>query len=536
MGRDPRAPERMTRAELVAEVKRLRNQQQLEHSRDVYADLYDHAPLPYVTLDQWGVVRNINITGSELLGRPRRLVEGAPFSRHIQQADRRKFLDHMRRCRTESGLVGTDLTLVVARGEAVPVQITSRGSIPPASVVTEYRTVIIDLRLLRTAEAAQAHAERDRMWLMREEERLRAAMEAKDEFLAILSHELRTPLTPILAIVSALRSRADLSPALRDEFGRIQRNVELETRLIDDLLDMTRAARGTLALSRQIIDLHQLLRETVELCEADRPPDVLITWSLGAAEHHVHADPLRLRQVVWNLVRNAFQSIDGVGEVLLRSINDRPGQISVAVRDSGHGIHAADLDRIFLPFYQPGGGHRGRLGLGLTISKSLVEAHGGRIAASSAGDGRGACFEVDLSVVASGASDGQSAVPPPLPAPTPVAILLVEDNIDSAAALSEALRLEGFEVRLADSVSAAREAARERFDVLVSDLALPDGSGWDLITELRAHSAVPAIALSGFGSETDKNRSAAAGFSAHLTKPVTIERLSEAIRRLVPPS
>jgi signal transduction histidine kinase len=208
MGRDPRAPERMTRAELVAEVKRLRNQQQLEHSRDVYADLYDHAPLPYVTLDQWGVVRNINITGSELLGRPRRLVEGAPFSRHIQQADRRKFLDHMRRCRTESGLVGTDLTLVVARGEAVPVQITSRGSIPPASVVTEYRTVIIDLRLLRTAEAAQAHAERDRMWLMREEERLRAAMEAKDEFLAILSHELRTPLTPILAIVSALRSGA----------------------------------------------------------------------------------------------------------------------------------------------------------------------------------------------------------------------------------------------------------------------------------------------------------------------------------------
>lgn len=566
-----RAPERMSRRELLAEIKQLRAapigrgaveqslhelrvyqealatqrdqlveaQRQLEHSRDIYSDLYDYAPLPYVTLDEYGVVRNINLIAADLLGRSRVTMDRLPFHRFVD--NKRPFLEHMRRCRREDGPVTSELTLVLADGESIPAQLTTRKSVPPGSDEVEYRTAIVDLRMLRAAEDARARAEGERGRFMREDERLRDAMEAKDEFLAVLSHELRTPLTPILAVVSALQAQADVPKPIREKLKRIQRNVELETRLIDDLLDLTRAARGTLSLNRELLDLHQVLRDTVDLCEADRPSGVAITWSLAASEHHVRADPVRLGQVFWNLVRNAFQSIGSDGELLIRSTNDAPSRISVAMRDSGCGIAAADLERIFLPFYQPGGDGRGRLGLGLTIAKSLVEAHGGLIRATSPGRGLGACFEIELGVSLAG-TDGRRA-PAAEAAPAAevradtdrLAILLVEDNEDSADALSEALRLEGFDVRLAGSLAAAREAARQRFDVLVSDLALPDGSGLDLIAELRKRSAVPAIALSGYGSERDKRTSVAAGFSAHLTKPVTIARLSEAIRELLPP-
>jgi signal transduction histidine kinase/CheY-like chemotaxis protein len=572
MARYARPLERMTRHELMAEVRRLRRasggqnsgdrirhdcradkaqmgsqrdqliaQRQLERSRDVYADLYDYAPLPYVTLDENGVVRNINLTGAALLARGRAAIVGTPFSRHVGYDDRRRFLEHMRRCRAETGPITTDLMLLVPGGDAIPVQLTSRPSVPPGATAAEHRTAIVDVRMLRAAEVARVQAERDRVRLVREEERLRAAMEAKDEFLAVLSHELRTPLTPVLALASALQMRADLPPELRDHLARMQRSIELETRLIDDLLDMTRAARGALSLSREVVDVHELLRETVELCDADRPSGIAITCALGASQHRVRADPLRLRQVFWNLLRNTFQSIEGEGRVLLRSINDPPGRISVVVRDSGRGIEPADLDRVFLPFYQPRGGKHGRLGLGLAIAKSIVEAHDGRITATSAGLGQGACFEVELSVTDAGEVDSRPTssngpVRSEEAAPPRLAILLVEDNADSAEALSLALQLQGYEVRLAGSVAAAREAARERFDVLVSDLALPDGDGIELLTEPRARISVPAIALSGHGTEVDKSRTASAGFSAHLTKPVTIERLSETIRRLVPPA
>ena len=573
MPRESRSSARMTRRELLEEIKRLREtpsepsnlqrvvfelrtyqeelaqqrdqlieaQRQLEHSRDIYADLYDYAPLPYVTLDEYGTIRNINLTGAELLGRGRLSLDGVPFQRVLDPESRRLFLDHMRRCRRESGPVVSDLTIIASGRQLVPVQITTRASVPPGSAAVEYRTAIVDLRMVRAAEEARAHADRERTRLVREDERLRDAMQAKDEFLAVLSHELRTPLTPVLAVASALQGRADVPPSLRQDLARIQRNVELETRLIDDLLDMTRAARGTLSLSREVVDVHEVLRSTVELCQADRPPDVALTWSLAASVHHVEADPVRLGQVFWNLVRNAFQSLAASGEILFRSTNDAPGRITLAIRDSGRGIDPADLERIFLPFYQPTGENRGRLGLGLAISKSLIEAHEGRISAKSQGRGWGACFEIELGVVT--AADGNGLVPEAAAdaaaaasAGGPrLAILLVEDNADSADALSLALELEGYRVRLADSVAAAREAAREPFDVLVSDLALPDGSGLDLVAEIRNHTPVPAIALSGYGSARDKSRSAAAGFSAHLTKPVTIERLSQTIRGLLPP-
>ena len=407
----------MTRRELVAEVKRLHSgaasgsqnleratqhdelveaHRQLEHSRDIYADLYDYAPLPYVTLDEYGVVRNINLTGAELLGRGRLSLEGVPFQRIVDDADARRFLDHIRRCRRDPGPIVSDLTIVTAGGVRVPAQITTRASVPPGSTAVEYRMAIVDLREIQAAEEAGARTESDRAALMREDERLRDLMEAKDEFLAVLSHELRTPLTPILAVASALCARADVPPALREDLARIKRNVELETRLIDDLLDMTRASRGTLSLAREIVDVHQVLRQTVEICEADRPRGVSLRWGLGASEHHVRADPVRLGQVFWNLVRNAFQSMGREGELFFRSTNEQPGRITIAVRDSGRGIDAADLHRIFLPFYQPQGEGRGRLGLGLTIAKSLVEAHNGRIAVMSEGRGQGACFEIEL--------------------------------------------------------------------------------------------------------------------------------------------
>jgi PAS domain S-box-containing protein len=383
----------------------------------------------------------------------------------------------------------------------------------------------------------------------RAEEELRAAKDAaeaadraKSQFLAVLSHELRTPLTPVLATVSYVEAMPDLPAELREEIAAIRRNVETEARLIDDLLDLTRISRGGLRLQREPIDAHAVLRAALEVCQPDiEDKELDLTLGLRAREHHVWADPGRLQQVFWNLIKNAVKFTPPEGRVMLRSSNGDAGRrLTIEVSDTGIGIEPDFLPWVFDPFEQAersGPRRYGGLGLGLAIAQSLVDQHGGTLTAASEGPGRGARFTLEL-----------ETVPPPAEAPAPPAatrpragralkILFVEDNPDTLRSLTRLLQSSGFLVEPAASVRAALEAAaRERFDLLISDIGLPDGSGLEVARQVRGRYGVRGIAFSGFGSAEDKRASLEAGFEHHLVKPVNFATLAGVIQDMVGPA
>ena len=236
--------------------------------------------------------------------------------------------------------------------------------------------------------------------LQRQKEVAEAANAAKDRFLATLSHELRTPLTPVLMWAGGMLHDHDLPEDLREGLRMVARNIELEARLIDDLLDLTRITRGKLRLNLQDTDAHEIMRHAVEIVgEGDRPPGSKIDLQLNAREHQLHADPTRLQQVFWNLIRNACKFTPAEGRIVVQTENREAGSIVISVSDTGAGIAAEDLARIFDAFEQVGEPREG-LGLGLAISKAIVDVHGGRIHAESAGPGRGANFIVELPTAA----------------------------------------------------------------------------------------------------------------------------------------
>jgi two-component system CheB/CheR fusion protein len=232
--------------------------------------------------------------------------------------------------------------------------------------------------------------------LQREKESAEAANAAKDKFLAALSHELRTPLTPVLIWAGDTANQPDLPAGIRDGLQMVCRNVELEARLIDDLLDLTRITRGKLQLHLVSADAHELLRRAVEIVRGDiEHRHCKLTLFLEAASHGVTVDPPRLQQVFWNVLRNAGKFTSDFGEVSVRTCNLSPGSISIQVSDSGVGIAPENVDKIFEPFEQAHSRREG-LGLGLSISKAIVEMHGGSIQAQSEGLGKGATFVIDL--------------------------------------------------------------------------------------------------------------------------------------------
>ena len=235
--------------------------------------------------------------------------------------------------------------------------------------------------------------------LQEEKENAEAANASKDRFLATLSHELRTPLTPVLIWAGGMIKQPDLPADLMQGLEMVCRNVELEARLIDDLLDLTRIARGKLQLDLRPVDAHELMRHAMDIVRTDisaRQINVLI--GLDAPEHRVVVDPARLQQAFWNLLRNAYKFTDDHGTVSIRSSNPMPGKLRIVIADSGVGIEQEHLETIFNALEQVGN-RRGGLGLGLAISKAVVEMHGGKISAKSEGLGKGAQFLIELPTV-----------------------------------------------------------------------------------------------------------------------------------------
>lgn len=355
------------------------------------------------------------------------------------------------------------------------------------------------------------------------------ANKVKDQFLAALSHELRNPLSPILMISTAMELDTALSPEVREQARTIRTNAELETRLVDDLLDHTRITHGKLKLVVAPVDLHVVLKETEEIVRSESAAKgVTIKYQLEAAEHHVLGDAARLKQVFWNTIKNAVKFTPTGGEVRVTSSNV-DGNIVVSVSDTGIGIAPEALPRVFRAFDQgelPSGSFGG-LGLGLAITRALVEMHHGSITAESEGTGRGATFTVRLKTVAAPAA-ARANTPVAAPQHAVLRLLLVEDHDSTREVLARILRRAGHDVQTAASASEAMALIRgpDGFDALISDLGLPDQSGFDLLQQIRAdHQRLPAIALSGYGMEEDVKRAHDAGFNAHLVKPVPFDQL-----------
>jgi PAS domain S-box-containing protein len=373
--------------------------------------------------------------------------------------------------------------------------------------------------------------------LAKAKEAAEAANRARDQFLAMLSHELRTPLTPILLDVTAILDDPLPPGDLRPTLEMIRQNIQLEARLIDDLLDVMSILRGKMTHSPAVVNVHELIRQAVGICRAEiHASRLALRIELKAETHHAFVDPARVQQVFWNLIKNAVKFTSSTGSVTIRSFNPALDRLVVEVEDNGVGIDPEVLPRIFQPFEQ---GEKtstrrfGGLGLGLAISKSIVDHHAGKLTARSPGRNQGAIFALELSTVPSPPAHVKHPSRRGIPEPSGHKILLVEDDPATQQIMAKLLRRSGHSVIVAGSMAEGLDAAgTNSFDVIISDIGLPDGTGLDLLTNLRTRIDTPAIALTGYGMAADVQQSQDAGFNEHVTKPIDYSKLEALIQRL----
>jgi PAS domain S-box-containing protein len=485
-----------------------------------------------IVLDAWGRITGVNRAALRLMGRLDQDIVGHPADIIPGWL---RIPEHLSRLEGASELSYR----LVADGRDAGSTYDVRVSRFPQGREPGWLVIIRDI-------SAQSRAEAEQTARIAAEQ----ANRAKDAFLAKLSHELRTPLTPVLAITSAALDQHAIPAGLRSSLEIVQRNVRHEARLIDDLLDQSLISLGKLRLRTEIVDAHGLVSQSLEDCaEFLRDAELIARLELSATNSRIAADPGRLQQVFRNLIVNAARNSPARSRLTIRTRNIAADALAIEFQDEGRGLVASQLEEIFEPFIQGTSEPSARgpgLGLGLSIGRSIVEAHGATLVAESPGPGRGATFRVvlrtaDLDQVASvdrpragGAIVEEAAAEEPERARRSATVLLVEDNPDSLRALAMSLSLLGYEVRAANSLRAALAAAEnDGYDVIVSDLELGDGSGLDLLRSLGPGRSVPAIALTGYGSEEDRQMCLEAGFEMHLIKPVETRQLGEAIRSVI---
>ncbi len=408
--------------------------------------------------------------------------------------------------------------------------------------------------------------DRARMYELANQERARAeeANQAKDEFLAMLGHELRNPLAPMLTAITLMRSR--LGEVALKERSIIERQLNHMVRLVDDLLDISRITRGSLKLSRKPVELYEVVRRAVEMASPmlDERGHQL-TVSVPRAGVRVEVDTYRIAQAVAHLLMNAAKYTPNGGCVEV-SAALRGSEVVLSVLDDGIGLDSTLLGRVFEPFVQRQQAldrSKGGLGLGLTIARRLVELHGGQVTASSPGVGGGSTFNIELSLA--GPPSERSALPGPRDC-TPISwscpasearstvsqaqaesaahassltrgvrVLVVDDNVDAAEMLGEALRISGHVVCIAhDGPTALSLVDDFRPELALLDIGLPVMDGFDLAKRLRARlngDAPMFVAVTGYGQPADRARTKQVGFDEHLVKPVDLARLNAIVRR-----
>ncbi|HEY5920775.1 MAG TPA: ATP-binding protein [Kofleriaceae bacterium] len=378
----------------------------------------------------------------------------------------------------------------------------------------------------RTARWRAERAETETRVLLAERQQLlhkaESAVRAKDEFLAILGHELRNPLAPIVTALDLMKARGG---APERELAVIERQTRHLVRLVDDLLDVSRIARGFVTLEKEPTDLLEVVEKAIEMAEPlieQRNQRLSVAVPDGLV---VDADSTRLAQVIANLLTNAakYTPTGGAIDVTGERVGER---VVLRVRDTGKGIEPAMLPRVFDMFVQEGQSldrARGGLGLGLTIVKSLVESHGGTVAARSEGANRGSEFEIALPALRVRASTPRITVDHGTAKRRGARVLVVDDNDDAATLMADALARKGYDTRTAGDAKAALELVISWApEAAILDIGLPVVDGYELARQIRALPArkIYMVALTGYGQAMDRERAIAAGFDHHLVKPV----------------
>ena len=424
-------------------------------------------------------------------------------------------------------------------------------------VTRDGRDIPVETRMMLVRETASAYvlevnrditarkrAQQEMEESFRREKAARESAEkanlAKDDFLASLSHELRTPLNPVLLIASDAADNPELTPEVRNNFETIRKNTELEARLIDDLLDLTRITHGKLSLQFRLIDAGIILHEAIANIQSDanvKHIQMSVNWN---TEHSkVYGDEVRLQQVFWNVLKNAVKFTSPHGRIAVEATIAN-GHLSMRFTDTGIGMTPEEIRRVFDAFAQgdhiENETHRfGGLGLGLAISRRLVEMHLGQIYAESGGRDQGSTFVIELPLANKEALDSALNEDPGahtiiFPSERSPRILLVEDHEPTRTTLARLLTRRQYKVLAAGSATEARDiSAKEKVDFVISDVGLPDGNGNELMKELRERFGLKGIALTGYGMERDIEHSLSSGFVTHLIKPVNVRSLEKAL-------
>jgi PAS domain S-box-containing protein len=429
-----------------------------------------------------------------------------------------------------------DLPLVARGGKHIQVEFVSNVYLVDDKKIIQCNIRDISARA-KKQEASRAHLSA-----------LEVANNAKDEFLAALSHELRTPLSAISSMLDVLELGTDLADAPdaqtpveldSSSVALIRRNVQILVSLINELLDLTHISRGDLHLELATIDAHHAIGDALrDLAEELKAKRIDLRVNLRAEFRHIKVDRAKFHRIITNLVGNAIKFTPVEGMIRVTTTSASNDDLVLEISDSGMGIEAGSLARIFSPFEQGDASIRrrfGGLGLGLSISKSLAKAHGATLEAESEGLDNGATFRLRLK--SAQLFPGEAGPEPRKAGPgKPRHILLVEDHADTRQCMQRLLESRGHTVRSAgDAQSAIELSEHEKFDLLIADLGLPDRDGLELLRELRQREpTLPAIALSGFGLPKDVVNSKEAGFVAHFVKPVDLQKLHAVIDTLAP--
>jgi signal transduction histidine kinase/ActR/RegA family two-component response regulator len=504
---------------------------QVEESQKKYFRHYDLAPVGLIRLDHEGLILDANLLGAQMLDVNRLQLHALP----------RPFLAHI--APDSLAIFQQNLASALASGKMETCELSLRNAashetfVRMQSVISRSERDQLDFYITLTDLTERREIEQK---LELQKVLAEAAVASKELFFGMLSHELRTPLTPLIALLQDLAADRRRSAEDLEAFAIMRRNLDLEIHLIDDLLDVTRITGGKLQLRREITDVHPCLQQAIAICQAEIDSKGLqLAIELDAPHHFVDADASRLQQVFWNLIKNAVKFTPPGGQIAIETRCDQASTLTVEFRDTGIGIEAWPLGRIFDPFFQVQHSLKqrvGGLGLGLAICKAITEAHGGTLTAASAGLGKGSTFRLELATVAEPHAKARGLT---TDAAAParredLRLLLVEDHDDTREVLARLLSRRGYHVEAARN---AREAlslsSSKTFDLLVSDIALPDSTGCELLAELSAKHGLRGIAMSGFGSDADLAQSKEAGFLEHLVKPIDAKALDAAIQRVV---
>jgi PAS domain S-box-containing protein len=532
----------MHQIELEMQRRELRDaHQRLESARARYTELYDQAPVGYVSLDTGGVIVDANLTAVALFGHPRSMLIGTPFAAAAQLTDLRAFRAHLRECEAATQKIVAELERTAPDGTVVVLQVTTRREVSHNGETSGYRLTMTDVTEARVARADKAELANERRARREADE----ANRMKDQFLGIVSHELRTPLNAMLGWTQIIESRADDVAIVRRANEVMQRNARTLARIVDDILDVSRIVSGKLLVDLTKADFADVVRAALDIARpAAVAKDVELRQSIRG-ECLLRGDATRLEQVVTNLLSNSLKFTRRGGHISV-TLERMDQTIRLTVSDDGCGIEARDLPHIFESFRQADSSttrpHSG-LGLGLAIAQHIVVAHGGSIAARSDGAGMGTTVTVELPPARF------STPPPPRFAPRPGAtdpppslegmrVLFVDDE-PAARELAELTLADlGAIVATADSVSRALQRMATFIPhVVVSDVAMPERDGYDLMRAVRKLppplGGVPAIALTAYARAEDASQAIEAGFTHHLPKPIGPDTLAGLLRTAI---